>query len=105
MINYENWVTGTRNSHGNDPIEYNGKEIDNCKRCDMNVKYDDTDVCSQCIDELEEMKEISLCCGDTLHVDTKRCTSCREWSESSFYEYCKENNFDKKTYKYKPNNK
>ena len=42
----------------------------------MNEKWEDTDVCSECIDELEEMQEVSLCCGDTLHVDTNRCMAC-----------------------------
>ena len=27
----------------------------------MNPKYEDTDVCSECIDEIEEMQQVSLC--------------------------------------------
>ena len=85
-----------------DPREYQD-DTPQCKNCGCNPKYDDTDVCYECIDELEEMQEVSLCCGDTLHVDTNRCTSCYDWSESSFDEYCKEHNFNPKTYKYEQN--
>ncbi len=101
-MNYEQWHNSTY-QHYDDPTEYNGPDIDYCKRCDMNPKYEDTDVCSECIDEIEEMKEVSLCCGDNLHVDTNRCTSCYEWSESEFHEYCNDNNFNPKTYKYEQN--
>mgnify|MGYP001216951074 FL=1 len=98
-INFESWANATHSSYGNDPTEYD-IEVDLCKRCDMYEKWEDTDVCSDCIDELEEMQQISLCCGDSLHVDTNRCTSCYEWSESEFEEYCIDNNFNPKTYKY-----
>ena len=98
-MNYEQWHRATY-QHYDDPTEYNGQDIDYCKRCDMEPKYCDTDVCMECIDELEEMQEVSLCCGDTLHIDTNRCTSCYEWSESEFDEHCTEHNFNRKTFKY-----
>ena len=83
-----------------DPTEYNGPDIDYCKNCGEEPKVEDTHVCSDCIDHFEEMEQTSLCCGDTLHVDTNRCTSCYEWSESSFDEYCEDHNFNGKTYRY-----
>ena len=83
-----------------DPTEYNGPDIDYCKNCGCNPKHDDTDVCYECIDEFDEMKETSLCCGDTLETDINRCYSCKEWSESVFDEHCTEHNFNPKTYKY-----
>ena len=30
----------------------------------MNPKYEDTDVCSECIDEIEEIAQVSLCVWD-----------------------------------------
>ena len=83
-----------------DPTEYTGPETDWCKRCQSNEKYDDTDVCESCIDELEEMSEYSVCCTSRLHTDTNRCTECLEWSESEFDDFCNENNFNPKTYRY-----
>ena len=102
---FEAWVKGTRSTYGDDPTEYNGDDIDYCKNCGEEPKWEDTDVCSDCIDNFEEMEQTSLCCGDTLQTDMERCMSCYEWSESMFDEYCEEHNFDRKTYKYKPKNK
>ena len=82
-----------------DPTLYNGPDIDYCKNCQMEPKAEDTHVCSDCIEHFEEMEQTSLCCGDTLDIDIKRCT-CGEWSESMMDEYCKEHNFNPKTYKY-----
>jgi len=107
MINreyFEGWVTGTRSTYGDDPTEYNGHDIDYCKNCGEEPKDFGIDVCPDCVDHFEEMKQTSLCCGDTLDVDTKRCT-CGEWSESMFDEHCEEHNFNKSTYKYEYNNK
>ena len=97
-INFESWANATHSSYGNDPTEHD-IDVDLCKRCDM-LTLEYGDFCIECIEEIEEMQQISLCCGDTLHVDTNRCTSCYEWSESSFDEYCIENNFNPKTYRY-----
>ena len=102
MINreyFEGWVTGTRSTYGDDPTEYNGADIDYCKNCDMEPK-EYGDVCAVCIEDFEEQMQTSLCCGDTLHVDTNRCTSCCDWSESLFDEFCTEHNFNRKTYKF-----
>lgn len=89
----------------NDPTECNDVDIDYCRNCQNNAKYDDTDVCEECIEDFDKQTQISLCCGDNLHTDTNRCMSCYEWSESLFDEFCEEHNFDENTFKFKPKNK
>ena len=101
---FEGWVKGTRASYGDDPTEYNGADIDYCKNCGEEPK-EHGDVCADCIEYFDEMEQTSLCCGDTLHVDTNRCQACYEWSESLFDEHCEEHNFNRETYKYEPKNK
>jgi len=83
-----------------DPTEYNGPEVDWCKNCQSNPKWDDTDVCDECIDEFDEMKECSWCCGDTMDTDMKICYTCKDHTESEFDEFCRDNKFNPKTYRY-----
>ena len=97
-MQFDDWLKSTRQSY-QDPTMWDG-EVDWCKRCDSEPKYEDTDVCNSCIEELEEMRNNSLCCGDLLCVDKNRCTSCYEWSESEFENFCETENFNPKTYKY-----
>lgn len=58
-----------------DPREYQD-DTPQCKNCGCNPKYDDTDVCYECIDEFEE------------------------WDETALDSYCTEHNINKKTYRY-----
>ena len=98
-MQFKDWLISSRQGY-DDPREYSGIDIDYCKNCQMHSKHDDTDVCEECIDNFEEQKQTSLCCSDTLAEDINRCTSCYEWSESMFDEYCKKHNFNKNTYRY-----
>ena len=55
-IQFDDWLKSTRQSY-QDPTMWDG-EVDWCKRCDSEPKYEDTDVCNSCIEELEEMREL-----------------------------------------------
>jgi len=83
-----------------DPTEYNGPEVDWCKHCQSNPKWEDTDVCDECIDEFDEMKGMSACCGALIERDMELCYRCKDHTESVFDEFCRENKFNPKTYKY-----
>ena len=83
-----------------DPTEYNGPDIDYCKNCGCNPKHDDTDVCYECSEEFDEMDTYSYCCDATIDTDINICYDCKDHSETALDLYCREHNFNKKTYKY-----
>jgi predicted nuclease of predicted toxin-antitoxin system len=51
-----------------DPRDFQD-DTEMCRMCDMNRKYDDTDVCEECIDELDEMSNYSYCCSASIDSD------------------------------------
>lgn len=83
-----------------DPREYNGPEVNWCKRCQSDEIVEDTHVCSTCIDDLEERERTSSCCGDTLHVDMQICYACKEHSSSLLEDECMETGLNGNTYRY-----
>ena len=82
-----------------DPREYQD-DTPQCKNCGCNPKYDDMDVCYECSDEFDEMDTISYCCSSTINTDMNICYDCKDHSETALDEYCREHNFNKKTYRY-----
>ena len=82
-----------------DPREYQD-DTPQCKNCGMNDKMDDMDVCSGCSDEFDEWDTVSSCCDATIDTDILVCFDCKEHSETALDLYCREHNFNKKTYRY-----
>jgi hypothetical protein len=82
-----------------DPRDYQD-DTPQCKNCGMNDKMDDMDVCSGCSDEFDEMDTVSYCCDATIDTDMNLCYACRDHSETALDSYCREHNFNKKTYRY-----
>ena len=86
----------------NDPREIQD-DTEMCKMCDMDEMYNDTDVCESCSDELDEMDTYSWCCSATIDTDSNLCYECKDNSETSLDLYCREENFNRDTYKYNKN--
>lgn len=82
-MNERDWIKATHSSYGDNPSEYNGPDLDNCKICDMEPKAHDTDLCDGCIDNMDEGKEISNCCSDTLQTDMGLCYGCKDHASSA----------------------
>ena len=82
-----------------DPRDYQD-DTPQCKRCDSSPLFEDTDVCSDCCDELDEMDTYSYCCDATINTDINICYDCKDHSETALDLYCREHNFNKKTYRY-----
>tara|TARA_Y100001973_G_C5162212_1_gene314166 strand:- start:2 stop:301 length:300 start_codon:yes stop_codon:yes gene_type:complete len=83
-----------------DPTEYNGPEVNWCKRCQSDEIYEHTHVCETCLDELEEMDTRSSCCDAEYHSDLERCYECKEWTTSMLDDECIETGLNPKTFKY-----
>ena len=82
-----------------DPREYQD-DTPQCKRCDSEPLFEDTHVCYDCCNELDEMDTYSWCCSSSIDTDINICHQCKEHSETALDEYCIEYNFNKKTYRY-----
>ena len=82
-----------------DPRDYQN-DVPQCGNCGENPKHDDMDVCYGCSDDFDEMDTISYCCSSSINTDMNICYECKEHSETSLDEYCREHNFNKKTYRY-----
>jgi hypothetical protein len=54
-LNYSGWLKGTRNSHGDDPTEYQDDDKIMCKLCDMNEVEEKNETCEECLEEIEEL--------------------------------------------------
>jgi len=75
-------------------------EVDLCKNCQMNEKYDSMDICYDCSDAFDEKDTISNCCSANIDTDRNLCYECKDNADTLLDDYCREHNFDKKTYKY-----
>tara|TARA_R110000851_G_scaffold215339_1_gene368124 strand:- start:868 stop:1161 length:294 start_codon:yes stop_codon:yes gene_type:complete len=85
-----------------DPRDFQD-DTEMCRMCDMNRKYEDTDVCEECIDELDEMSKYSYCCSASIDSDILICTDCKDHSETALDSYCEDADFNRDTYKYNKN--
>lgn len=61
-MNLQEYTEGTRATHGNDPNEWNGKEVERCKRCDNDIltpEEIEEKMCVECMEEIEIIDENS----------------------------------------------
>jgi len=61
-MNIKEYTEGTRATHGNDPTEFNEREVERCKRCDNDIltpEEIEEKMCLECMEEIEIIDENS----------------------------------------------
>ena len=75
-------------------------DVNLCRNCQNNEKYDSMDICYECSDDFDEKDTISNCCSANIDTDRNLCYECKDNAHTLLDDYCREYNFNKKTYKY-----
>tara|TARA_R100001244_G_scaffold106965_1_gene79324 strand:- start:46 stop:375 length:330 start_codon:yes stop_codon:yes gene_type:complete len=90
---FEDWVKGTRASHGDDPTEWDGNNR-KCNLCEkdaenMDEYCEDHQPCIVCgeNDDCEcecELSLITACCESRFWGETDICSECKEHADSAW---------------------